>query len=179
MSVAEEFKGLPIDELIGAPLIACAAAQGKLAMTTADFIKQVGMNGDQVRTVDFKYNTHDGSNVQENTVSVPLLSVVNVPNLAVKKANVDFTIEVKTQTVDKSNTSGTVNTEASYGGSWWCPVKAKISGSVTTGSEHTRSSDKSAKYNVSVEARDDGMPEGLARVLDILAQNIKNPSHAQ
>jgi hypothetical protein len=174
---ADEFRGLPISDLIGAPLVATAQAQGQLAMTTAQFIEEIGMSNGLVRNVKFGYDTTDGSNVTHNELSVPMLSIVNVPNLTVKKANVDFCMEVKTQSQDKSSINTNTSVSASYGGSWFCPVKAKITGSVTTASEHTRSTDKTAKYTISVEARDDGMPEGLARVLNILAANIPNPSH--
>ncbi len=176
MSIADEYRGLPIDELIGAPLMAAAAAQGKLALTTAQFIQDVGMSNNQVRNVDFNYKTNDGSSVIDNTLSVPLLAIVNVPNLSVKEANVDFCMEVKTQSVDKSSLNTNTTISASYGGSWFCPVKASITGSVATASEHTRSTDKSAKYTISVKAVDTGYPEGLSRVLDILANNISNPA---
>ena len=43
---------------------------------------------------------------------------------------------------------------------------------VSTAKEHTRSTDKSAKYHVEVHALDEGMPEGLSRVLDILQSAI-------
>ncbi len=177
MSLSDEFKGLPISDLIGAPLVAAAQAQGQLAMTTANFIEQVGMSNGHVRNVTFGYDTNDGTNTIHNELSVPILSIVNVPNLAVKKANVDFCMEVKTQSQDKSSLNTITSVTATYGGSWFCPVKVSVTGSVTTASEHTRSTDKSAKYNISVEARDDGMPEGLSRVLNILANNISNPAH--
>jgi hypothetical protein len=47
-------------------------------------------------------------------------------------------------------------------------AKVHIQGSVATHKENTRTSDNSAKYSVAVHAEDKGMPEGLARVLDIL-----------
>ncbi|HKE96230.1 MAG TPA: DUF2589 domain-containing protein, partial [Povalibacter sp.] len=47
-------------------------------------------------------------------------------------------------------------------------AKVHIQGSVATHKENTRTSDNSAKYHVAVHAEDKGMPEGLARVLDIL-----------
>ncbi len=47
-----------------------------------------------------------------------------------------------------------------------------ISGSVSSHKENTRSSDQSAKYYVEVHAADNGMPEGLARVLYIVAQSV-------
>lgn len=178
MSMADEFKGLPIEELVSAPLIAAATSQAKLAALTADFIQKVGVkNNGEVNTVNFSYKSkkEDGTDV-ENTIEVPILSIINVPSLSVKKAEVEFTMEVKAQSIDKSATEASVSTEASCS-AWWSPWSVKVSGSVTTKSEHTRSTDKSAKYDIKVEARDDGMPEGLARVLDMLAANIANPSH--
>lgn len=176
MSVADEYRGLPIDELIGAPLMAAAAAQGKLALTTTQFIEEVGMSNGQVRNVNFQYETTQGSNVIQNNLTVPLLSIVNVPNLSVKEANVDFCMEVRTQSADKSSVNTNTTVSASFGGSFFCPVKAKITGNVATSSEHTRSTDKSAKYTISVKAADTGYPEGLSKVLDILSQNISNPA---
>ena len=52
---------------------------------------------------------------------------------------------------------------------WGCfKGSVKIQGSVATHKENARSSDNSAKYHVLVHAEDKGMPEGLARVMDIL-----------
>ena len=43
-----------------------------------------------------------------------------------------------------------------------------MSGSVASHSANTRKTDNSAKYDVKVVARDDGPPEGLMKMLDIL-----------
>ena len=52
---------------------------------------------------------------------------------------------------------------------WGCfSIKVHVEGSVATHKENTRSSDNSAKYHVEVHASDKGMPEGLARVMDIM-----------
>ncbi len=180
MSISEQFKGLPMEDLIGAPLVAAANAQGKLANLTKDFIKEVGtdQNG-KVKTVDFTYgktfkkapNSDDVEEV-DKTLSVPLLSIVNVPSLSVKKVDIDFEMEVKQQTQQKSSlaTDTTVNVKYS---SFWSPISASITGSVSTSKETTRKTDNSAKYSVHVEARDDGPPEGLAKVLNILSGLIQ------
>ena len=42
MPIDDQFKGLPMDNLIGEPLKAAADAQAKLAKGTAEFIKNVG-----------------------------------------------------------------------------------------------------------------------------------------
>jgi len=179
MSISEQFRGLPMEDLIGAPLIAAANAQGKLANLTKDFITEVGTDNGKVKTVDFTYgktlkkapNSDDVEEV-DKTLSVPLLAIVNVPSLSVKKVNIDFEMEVKQQTQQKSSlaTDTTVNVKYS---SFWSPISASITGSVSTSKETTRKTDNSAKYSVHVEARDDGPPEGLAKVLNILSGLIQ------
>ena len=47
------------------------------------------------------------------------------------------------------------------------PTDAK--GSIACNEKNTRSSDNSAKYHVDLHAKDYGTPEGLSRMLDILA----------
>ena len=63
--IADQFKGLPIGELISQPLLAAAQAQGKLAGITENFIKEVGLQDVgkdpknpvlKARTVDFHYD---------------------------------------------------------------------------------------------------------------------------
>ena len=58
--IADQFKGLPIGELIANPLIAAAQAQGKLAGVTEQFIEEVGLEKDgeklKARTVEFGYD---------------------------------------------------------------------------------------------------------------------------
>ena len=176
-----QFRGLPIEELIAGPLIAAAQAQGKLAGVTTDFIQNVGMeqDGDKMKTrsVDFTYQRPvvDQTGVvsqQKASISVPLLSVINVPNLSVKKAKVEFNMEVKSSTMDTSEKNASATVKASYK-AWYSPVRASFSGSVSSKDTSTRSTDNSAKYHVSVEAEDNGMPEGLMKVLDMLNNSIE------
>ena len=187
--IADQFKGLPMSDLISQPLIAAAQAQGQLAGVTQQFIHDIGLEGKSVsdggtglsaREVSFGFNSpvtdKDGNTtLVKNDLNVPLLSIVNVPNLSVKKATVDFTMEVKSSSKDTSSsaTTGTVSTTAKYK-AWWSPVSVKMTASVSTNkkSESVRSTDNSAKYDVHVEARDDGAPEGLMKVLDILNSAI-------
>ncbi len=173
MSITDDLKGLDIAQLISAPLIGAANAQVSLATVTANFIQNVGINQDgDIRTVEFKYEDRDETGaVVKKKVDVPLLSVVNVPNLSVKSVDVAFSMEVKSQSTDKSSVESNTSFSAGFN-SRWSPWSCKISGSVATKSENTRSTDKSSKYDIKVSARDDGMPEGLSRVLDMLASNI-------
>ena len=80
-SIANQFTGLPIENLIAAPLLAAAEGQKSLASTTAQFITEVGMDSSgNTKSVTFNYE--DGS--KDVKLDVPLLSIINIPSLSVK-----------------------------------------------------------------------------------------------
>ena len=183
VKMSDQFGGLPMDQLIGGPLKAACDSQVQLAKATADFIQNVGLETDsngvvKARTVDFTYTkpVNDGAGGYTevtNQLDVPILAILNTPSLQVKEVEVDFTMEVKSSTSEKSSRDyeAAMDTHVKAG---WGPVSVdvKIHGSISAKSENTRTSDNSAKYNVKVIARDDGMPEGLKRCLDIVQQAI-------
>jgi len=198
VKMSDQFQGLPMDSLIGGPLTAACDSQVKLARATADFIKVIGFQRPtpkqveddpnavgKTRTASFEFKRPvelpaTGANQQLTTIGeenvelkVPLLAIVNVPNLSITTVDVTFDMEVKSSF---SATSG-VDTEASTSaeaGAGWGPFSAKVTvqGKVSAHAETTRKSDNSAKYHVSVHAEDRGMPEGMARVMDILQTSI-------
>lgn len=189
MAIGDDFKGLPMETLIGAPLTAACDANVKLAQATADFITKIGFEiGDDgkptntVREAKFGYSryeqvTKEGGDTDyvehPMNIKVPLLAIVNVPSLKVNNVDITFDMEVKSHDESKSSSTkeGAFEASASVG---WGPFKAsaKVSGSVSTSKENVRSTDKSAKYHVQVVAEDSGMPEGLARVLDMMNQAV-------
>lgn len=111
--------------------------------------------------------------IEEVELEVPVLSIVKIPSLSITSVDVTFDMEVKSSESSKEtkDTSGSLESSMSIG---WGIFKGSVSikGSVATHKENTRSSDNSAKYHVEVQAKDGGMPEGLARVLDIMAQSV-------
>jgi hypothetical protein len=190
VDMASQFKGLPMSDLIGSPLTAACDAQVKLANATADFIKYIGFlpptgsdpNGvGDTRLAHFSFkrpiaDPNDASKtIDENvTLDVPLLAIVKVPSLAITKVDITFDMEVKSSFASKESTDASAKMSADVKVGWG-PISAQvhIEGSVATHKENTRSSDNSAKYHVQVLAEDSGMPEGLARVLDILQTSIQ------
>lgn len=167
---ADQFTALPIDRLIGDPLDAACKAQANLANTTVDFITQVGMNkvGGKYETiqVDFTYKKANGT---RESITVPLLAIVNVPNLSIQEVTIDFNMKVQTASVQKKDFNWDVSASGSVGGWGW---KASMSASVGGSSSSTRSTDTSASYNIHVRASDPGYPEGLKKVMDILESVI-------
>ena len=183
VNMSSQFGGLPMDQLIGGPLKAACSAQTLLAKASSDFIKDVGLQdagGGKLtaRTVDFDFKRPvqgaDGStSMQDVEMSVPLLAMIKTPALSVKEVSVNFTMEVKSSTSSKttSDSKAELTAHAKYNaGLFSCDVT--IHGSVANHSENSRQSDNSAKYDVKVIARDDGPPEGLMKVLDMLNDAI-------
>lgn len=199
-AIADQFRGLPMGDLIGGPLMAACDAQVRLANATANFIKVVGFNPPDlskpenansgavgsVRTVSFKFNRpaqyqpdpakpEDPKATAMETVEleVPLLAVVKIPSLAINTVDITFDMEVKNSesSTEKTEAQASLEAQAKFG---WGPVSGsvKISGSVSSSKETQRKTDSSAKYTVIVKAEDKGMPEGLARVLDMMNQSI-------
>ena len=186
IDMASQFKGLPMGDLIGAPLTAACDAQVRLANATADFIKYIGFlpptdpknpNGvGATRTAHFQFirPVQDPNDLtkfvdQDVRLDVPLLAIVKVPALSISRVDITFDMEVKSSFAsnESEDKKGSFSADASVG---WGPfsLKVHVEGSVATHKENTRSSDNSAKYHVEVHAEDTGMPEGLARVMDIL-----------
>lgn len=177
-------------DLIGAPLMAASDAQIKLANATANFIKVVGFtepaSGDanadnEIRTAKFSFQRTRGpipegggiAPTETVLLEVPLLAVVKIPTLGITQVDISFDMEVKnSETSKESNESaGKFAGDAKIG--WGIfSLNVHVEGSVSSHKEHTRKSDQSAKYHVEVQAQDQGMPEGLARVLDIIQSSI-------
>jgi len=188
MSVASQFAALPMESLIGGPLNAAATAQGTLASITTKFITEVGLQDDgngnlSARTVDFQYDkpfktsTTDAAGKVTDTwdkvslnLKVPLLTIVKAPNLQVKEVNVTFDMSVSTSDSSSNTNSQSATVSASWKG-WG--AKVKFQGSVSNKNESQRKSDTSAKYHIDVKAIDEGAPEGLMKVLDILGEAIQ------
>lgn len=175
MSVSEQFSGLDMHQLIGAPLSAAADASMQLAQSTADFINEVGFEEQgKVRTTTFKYQkpgvNEDGTEkTEEIQVEVPVLAIVPLPNLQIDEVNVLFDMEVQQSEGqeaakgEEGGMSGTANLGI---------VKVKVSGSVSSQEHNPRSSDDSAKYHLDVRDAEHGTPEGLQRVLDMMSEAV-------
>lgn len=181
VDMSSQFSGLPMKDLIGGPLQAACDAQTLLATATANFVKDVGMveNSDkslEALTVDFSFDrqgpadaTTGAPTTEKVDLNVPLLAIINTPNLGVKETEVKFTMSVSSSesSENAADSSGSYEGSAKMG---FGPFSAKVTvrGSVSSHSSNTRKSDNSAKYDVRVLARDDGAPEGMMKVLDLL-----------
>lgn len=181
VSMGNQFSGLDMSALIGGPLRAACDAQVMLAASTSKFIEDVGMVTDgngvkTVRTTNFSFtraSTGEGAAAgakEEIKMNVPLLSIVNIPSLQVDNVDVKFDMEVKSavSSENEKKKEGQLDADASLKAGPFS-MNVKIKGSISSSEKNTRSSDNSAKYHVEVHAAQAEPPEGLSRMLDMLA----------
>ena len=175
-NVTDKFKGLPMRELIAAPLIAAAEAQQELAATAWNFYKQIAFDDDgkTARVLEFDIKRpiqQDGvMTTMPQSVKAPFIGLMPIPSLLIDRVDVDFQMEV----TDTSNVKSTINAEVETkvsGKSWL--ISAEISGKVTTARENTRMTNQTAKYQIHVSASQQPQTEGLSKLMDIMASCIE------
>jgi len=183
--IANQFVGLPIEDLIVAPLEGMAKGQAKLNDVTWRYINEVAFVKDkdgkaEARALDVQMNRvmTDGDtgeqSVQTLYSKVPMLPLVPLPSLAITSADINFTMEVSTSNMDKSSTDTESSIEASASGGWWgMKFSAKMSGKVATHKENTRKTDNSAKYSVAVHAEQLPATEGMLKLSDYLTSMLE------
>ena len=186
MAIADQFAGLPIEDLIVAPLTGMAKGQAKLNDVTWKYISEVAFVKNEktkkieARKLDVEMQrvmtdqATGEQSVQKLQSSVPMLPLVPLPSLAITKADINFTMEVKQSTSEKSSvdTESSVEAQAS-GGFWGMKYSVKVAGKVATHKETTRSTDNSAKYEVAVHAEQLPPTEGMLKLSDYLTEMLE------
>ncbi|MDA5193177.1 DUF2589 domain-containing protein [Govanella unica] len=169
---------LPIDKMIGAPLNAMVAAQVGASKAYADFLQAVCIKDGKAVQIAFDYDEtivdEDGvyQGVLQKSMRVPLMAVIEHPNVCVELGTVDFELEVNASEMMKSETGAEASVEVSAG---WGPVSFKMSGKVSHKSEQTRSSDTRAKYSIHAEMKRQPPSEALMRVIEFLTSAATKP----
>ena len=157
-NVANKFVGIPIAELVAAPLVAVCDSQKKLAQSAFEFMQEIGFNEEgKTRMVEFNLQRPiEGSTTpQDITVQAPFIGLVPLPNLLIDDVQVDFQMEVTaTETsTEKSSTEGSSSANANFKFGCFGGGSVNVSGKVSSSRENTRSTNQTAKYQVHVSAR--------------------------
>jgi hypothetical protein len=172
---AAEFQALPLDFIVAAPLTAAIKAQAVAAAATRDFINAFIVNG-QPEMVEFSFVQAVNGQEQKANIKAPLLAMVPVPHLRIDSLTVHFTYEISQTFRDTSQTDKSIALEAGTSGllSHW--VKASLKGSVASRSASESALNRSGHLEITLHASEAPMPEGLNRVLSLLARAVPNPN---
>lgn len=164
---------IPFGQIMAGPLLAMIEGETLAAQATTEFIEKAGFiksnsdadNFGRLRTVSFSYvkRNFDGQ-LEEATLTVPLLSLIPIPLLQIQKAHIEFGLDLTTQpkpneppgkslkTVASGLPSKTVNT---YG-----MVKSLPNGSTTD----VRSQ---MQMKVQIEVGPSDIPAGLSKIFQV------------
>ncbi len=171
--LVSELNNIDFDKMIGGPLQAVIKAQADAAMTTVNFIKEVGFvtdssgNVTDVRKVQFKYEKTKSDGTTELTnIEVPFLAMLQVPCIRIDTAEITF--NAKLNSVESQNVSSklTVGTELGVNVS---VVNFKASMSYQRTSSYGVEVKKEYSLNIHVKATQDEMPAGLEKILNLMA----------
>ena len=194
-TTVKAFVGLPIENLICAPIIGAAKGQRALAQETLSFVNDLaflpkdnkdGSKNPNIIEVNLdrltnSQTTGEVKNVNQK-IQMPMISLVNIPNFAMDTMEVDFVMNVgqtstsatHSDSSTDTNTSGTVSGGASWG---WGHVEASathsVAGHVGSSKDNTRGTDFSAKYEVHATAKQLPPAEGMAKFTQIMASVIE------
>lgn len=181
--IAKNFSNLPLESLISAPLTAAANSNLLLANATYDFIQEVWVGGDaaktnsaslEAKTLEFKVDKRNDKDEKiDQIVRAPMAALVETPNLMIRSVEVNFTMEVKDVTTSNTTVKADSNLSLSAKGVWW---DAKLTGSLSASRSQSRSTDRSAKYEVTVRADQSEATEGMSRLAQIFASAIETRS---
>jgi hypothetical protein len=179
MGAMDAMNNLPMASLIGGPLMAAIEADCAAGLKSFEFLQKNLLDTDKdgkstARMIEFVLNQpvqqQDGTVQNEiTTISAPLAVLATPGTIRVDTVDIEFNMEVKATTIDKSTTEASASFSGSAGFAWW---KVSIQGSVSTKNESTRSTDTSAKYSVKVHAKAQPFPEGMARLMDFFTASV-------
>lgn len=170
-------EALELSRLLGTLMASVIDAQAQAARTTVDFVESIGFEtpatGEQrLRTVSLRYFKKDENGQRaEFEVEVPLLALVNVPNLAVREAKLSFSYDVVTATT--TTTGGGTTPPAPDGFLQKLPI-ARITGFVrrppapsAPGSEK-----RTTAIDLEVTLAQQEIPIGIERLFDLAELGI-------
>ena len=166
--VTNSLASMPLETLIGGPLIACAKAQKQLADVSLSFISTffsssiVAPDPNILPAALECTFTYKNSDNEITTFKVPVLAIVHVPSLFIETCDIEFQAEInQSSSVDFA---ASLNVEYS---AFWSPVKVEFNASLTTSSKTSYT----AIYTINVHAADKGYSEGLEKIMDALTKS--------
>lgn len=175
--------GIPFESIIGGPLSACIKAQADAAVSTVKFIESVGLRGEgdkkEAVYVIFTYV----QNGRKANISVPLLTIVPIPYIAISNISLDFKVAISgtesaTDVEELSQEANlTLQKEQKKGGGWLTKRKtSKMTTSVSTKKDSKATQESSfsieATMDVRVQAGQESMPAGMAKILEMLSSAV-------
>lgn len=207
-SHGRELSSIDFESMLGGPLSAVVNAQAQAAMTSVQFIQEVGFEPDSTNPiyVEFKYpkevsayqpaveeeRDEEGNVVtrareakpavwEEMTLTVPILTMVPIPFIRVEDTTIDFNAKINSIQTREYSRDFAVKSEGQGGWNWgFAKARFKVSTSYQSKSRSGTETKRTYSMAVHIRAVQDEMPAGMERLLGILEDAIKaEPASAE
>jgi len=176
ISLAAEFQALPLESIIAAPLKGAIEAQALAAATTKSFIDSMIDKDGKPINVHFSLarNITDasGTSTVQAAIDAPLLSMVPIPHLRIDEITTHFKYEITLAEKQESEKSWGIEGSAGTTGLLAKFVSVSLKGSVSSKSREESTMNRSGMLEITVHASESPMPEGLAKILNLLSASI-------
>ena len=172
----QELSELDFENIIGGPLSAVVEAQAVSAMSTIDFIQDIGLKLEDGKISPimakfeyFKQVQNDDGAMEEalHTLNVPVLSIVPIPYITFNDLWINFNATLNS--VERRTFEAANKTVIKAKGRVW-GVKFKGKFARKKEKKGVGTVEKTYNMSVKVHAVQDEMPEGMERVVNILEQ---------
>lgn len=169
-----EIANINFSAMLGRPLTAVIDAQAAAALSTVDFINEVGLNDDgTVKNVSFQYLKDVDGATSLVTLTTPLLTIVPIPFLRVADTTIDFNAKISSVTEYETTTAHKLDLSADLKLRWgFGRLNFRGSYSYQKKTRYADESKRSYSMNIKINAVQDEIPAGMSRVLDMLEQSI-------
>lgn len=191
----QELSSIDFESMIGGPLVAVINAQAQAAMSTVNFIKEVGFKktdeeeeaGGDTSTkepiyVTFKYPkelspyqpaTEGKSAVpavyETQELKVPILTILPIPFIRIDTTTIDFNAKINSVEYRKTDTNLKVDAALEVKAKWlWGSAKLNVSTSYQKSTQQGNTVNRTYSLQVHVKAVQDEMPAGMEKILSIL-----------
>jgi hypothetical protein len=165
--------GLPLNQLLLAPFLAAQQSQLSISMSSLKFLSDQGLDASgNLKTVKVTSSYLDNTTnpgtptLADISFNIPLISLINMPCLYMKKVNMDFNIKISTQTSDSKSRSNTFGGGASAAASYFGIGGSLSANFQTTGANASSNANSTeSQYKIHIEAENE-KPLGLLMLLD-------------
>jgi hypothetical protein len=191
ISLAAEFQSLPLEAIIAAPLKGAIEAQAVAAATTKAFIESMLDKENKPINVQFKISrniistapTTTPSNApsattgttETATIDAPLLSMVPIPHLRIDSLTTHFKYEINLAEKHENELGWSVDATAGTTGLLAKFVSVSLKGTISSKSKEESVMNRSGVLELTLHASEAPIPEGLAKMLNLLSSTIPAP----
>ena len=190
--VLDALSSMDLSSMFASPFLAANEAQTAISSSTIEFIQKFafdqdasGNNKGSLKTFTLNTFTDTPPDSSGNTyqtkkqLTLPIITLLNVPSLAIQRVQLDFTLKIDAQTSESNQSVSERAQKSSSGSRFGSLVSKKTTTQVSSTSSHQDSKDSktSAKLVVQMVA-DNRPPAGMQMIIDFCNRTDTAPERS-